>query len=420
MKPSLSARGLLPAPRTLSSLGDTVSESTCGVRPEASTFSALLLVLHGLPLDARACCACVCKAWRDAAHTPALWLDVSFEGCQRRITKAVLQNLLSVSGTSLLRLSLHDSPCVSADITAFAVTRALCVGGCTELRELVLFPERKRYGKQARKQQLTSEFVGLLLQNCPALEHLESRIQGDSKYCAHILAALCSLSGHVSLDMRFDSIPVLSSEFPRCITELRFGDSVPPLSEELDAQEMSRRLRFESACTSLFNDLCLNGTLAKLHITGSFCRIWGTRDFDGTGAIFSIAESFRTNTSLKELVLKGIYVNDSNVLLLSKSLCVNRTLTVLSLEANPIQNAGAFALAEMLRTNCALTSLDPSNTPIRREGVSALAEVLALRDNISRLAFNSMSSLSNSDARALQSLHRRYPAFDISTDSDSW
>jgi len=42
---------------------------------------ALSLVLPSAPLDARARGACVCRAWRAATAQPALWEELSFEGC---------------------------------------------------------------------------------------------------------------------------------------------------------------------------------------------------------------------------------------------------------------------------------------------------------------------------------------------------
>ena len=408
-KLSLAERGHLPAPRASPSCdvvppavnasspipGDLGGEALGG---EAAADAALRLVMHTLPLDARACAACVCRAWRDAARLPSRLQELTFEGCHRRIRKSPFLMLLSRAGASLSRLLIYDTN-VRSDVTAFAVVRALSDGGCSQLRQLVLFPTRTRFGNFSMKQQLTAESLGLLMKACPQLEQLDCRIKSTTDDCLVVLQALATLSGSVNLDLGWNAFPALTATLPRCITKLRFGNHP-----------------FEDACTILFKDLCSNTSLVELHI-GSFC---GRTSIGFETPIPSlVAEMLRVNSTLEKLTIDGLQINDADVALIADSLCSNTRLTSLSLKGNPIMDAGAFALTAMLSKNSTLVCLDLSNTLIERDGVSSLASSLNFREDFTCLAFESMP-LANYKARELQREFREFPAFKISTDSDRW
>ena len=64
------------------------------------------VVLPRLSLDSRARAACVCRAWREAAANPALWLELNFEGCTAQVNDKVLASLCKRAGASLNALHL--------------------------------------------------------------------------------------------------------------------------------------------------------------------------------------------------------------------------------------------------------------------------------------------------------------------------
>jgi hypothetical protein len=92
---------------------------------------ALVLVLFSLlPVDARARCAAVCRAWRAALLDPSLWqhLDLSASsGVSRRMTEALMQAAAACAGGTLLTLDVSGCVAVSpaallAVVTANAAT----------------------------------------------------------------------------------------------------------------------------------------------------------------------------------------------------------------------------------------------------------------------------------------------------------
>jgi hypothetical protein len=307
--------------------------------------------------------------------------------------------LLSRAGASLSRLLIYDTN-VRGDVTAFAVVRALSDGGCSQLRQLVLFPTQTRFGNSSVKQQLTAESLGLLMKACPQLEQLDCRIKSTADDCLVVLQALATLSGSVNLDLGRNAFPALTATLPRCITKLR-----------------SSERPCEDACTILFKDLRSNTSLVELHI-GSSCGRTPILGFE-TPILSLVAEILRVNSTLEKLTIGGLQINDADVALIADSLCSNTSLTSLSLKGNPIMDAGAFALTAMLSKNSTLVCLDLSMTLIERDGVSSLASSLNFRKDVTCLAFDWMP-LANYTARALLLQFREFPAFKISTDSDRW
>ena len=95
---------------------------------------ALSLILPLLPLDARARAACVNPAWRVAAVHPALWEELSFEGCTARVDDATLAALCARAAAALRTLDLEGDAC--ARVTGKGMLTALQGGGCTGLRRL--------------------------------------------------------------------------------------------------------------------------------------------------------------------------------------------------------------------------------------------------------------------------------------------
>ena len=62
---------------------------------------ALQLILPLLPLDARACAACVCRAWHAATSNPLLWENLSFENCIAHADDATLATVCTRAGAAL-------------------------------------------------------------------------------------------------------------------------------------------------------------------------------------------------------------------------------------------------------------------------------------------------------------------------------
>ena len=80
-------------------------------------------------------------------------------------------------------------------------------------------------------------------------------------------------------------------------------------------------------------------------------------------------ETFKTNSTVTELVLNSCDIDDANAAELAGLLKENSTLTSLNLGLHQIGDVGADALAKGLKENSTLTSLNLGGNKIGNVGV---------------------------------------------------
>ena len=327
---------------------------------------ALSLILPLLPLDSRARAACVCRAWRAATSHPALWEELSFEGCAAPIDDATLASLCARTGAALRTLRLDSDEC--ARVTAAGMLAALRGGGCVGVRRLSApFMSTDDVDGYNETKMLATEEVKELAAVCPALQHAACSVlftmQDD------IAAVLTALPGPLA---------ILCEDF--CA----------------DATQLAEHLR-------------VNTTVTSLHLPA---------DIDDVDAM-QLADSLRTNTTLTSLDLSYNDIADTGAMQLADSLRTNTTLTSLDLRYNEIGNTGAMQLAECLRTNTTLLDLNLSrmNMRIGDEGAMQLAECLRVNTTLLSLDLGG-NGLSAASKRALEAACPRQDVLLLDSDEE--
>ena len=95
---------------------------------------ALSHVLPLLAVDDRCRCACVSRAWREAASAPPLWAELEFSRCATRVNAAALIQLCCQAGAALRDLRLDAPAC--ARLTGADFVAALRGGRCAGVRRI--------------------------------------------------------------------------------------------------------------------------------------------------------------------------------------------------------------------------------------------------------------------------------------------
>ena len=343
------------------------------------------LVLHWLPLDARANVACTRKVWHAAAADPAMWAELDFEDCAVRVTDAVLAALCARSGLGLrsLRLSLP----ARAHVTGDGVVAALIDGGCAGVRSIFTKAGPLcNAGPLSAKPELLLQLAAV----CRQLEHTEFAVSGVSRPEAAQVAA--ALPGPLALSVsgyRGSAEPpgVFSGLLVRSVNSLTMSGLCWLVPSEENA--LREGLRDNSTLTALeINNvsaavlgeaLYTNRTLKSLKLR---CHNMGAAD------VAVLTKMLRENNTLTSLNLNGSEMGDEFVGALALALHGQRTLMSLSLEHNRIGDDGAVALAVMLRENNTLTSLDLTmNRFLGAAGLAALREALRANRSITRWCY---------------------------------
>ncbi|ORZ23694.1 hypothetical protein BCR41DRAFT_244299 [Lobosporangium transversale] len=114
----------------------------------------------------------------------------------------------------------------------------------------------------------------------------------------------------------------------------------------------------------------LLGSLKDLNILDlRYCAI-------GDYGVLILSETFKSNTTLVDLILRSNGIDNAGACALSEALKVNKTLLTLDLQFNMVGHKGAVALAEALKVNRTLKYLDLKHNAIGGSGVFALSKAL--------------------------------------------
>ena len=349
----------------------------------------LSLILPLLPLDARACAASVCRAWRAAAASAELREELSFRGVTARVDNKILAKLCARAGASLRTLWLDANAC--AHVTAAGMLAALRRGGCTGVRRLSVGVADEAATAAGKKPvALTAAEVQQLAAACPILQHAACAVRCGGSEVAAVLAALpgpltlecCSKKGVVTqLAQNLRASTTLTS------LVLRWNGIC-----DADATQLAEALRANATLTRLCLDgncigdegakqfaecLRVNTTLQSLNLSSNIVGIAGATH---------LGESLRVNATLRSLNLECNFIGDEGASQLAYYLRENATLTAgLVLKDNCFGVEGATQLAEALRVNAALKSLDLSKNKLRAAGAEKLADCLRTNATLTSL-----------------------------------
>jgi hypothetical protein len=100
-----------------------------------------MVLFRELPLDLRSRAACVCRAWRDAAADPTMWVKISVgdeSGVEREVPPGLLVALCRRGGRNVEALCV--SGCSALDVRALLAAAAECKN-LKEIRAATLGPE---------------------------------------------------------------------------------------------------------------------------------------------------------------------------------------------------------------------------------------------------------------------------------------
>ena len=147
-----------------------VVAAPASVWTSARAHAALVQVLRLLPTDARACAACVCRAWRDVAADAALWHTLWFDDDDSAssdwLSNATLERLCARAGAALRELRLDST----YEIQVADLFTALRAGGCADVRRLTACFD------------FNVEQAQQLAALCPVLEHLDCWVRCDNPH----------------------------------------------------------------------------------------------------------------------------------------------------------------------------------------------------------------------------------------------
>ena len=398
------------SPLLLAGVMDPVaSPDTQELSGDTFPHEALVLVLQQLPLDARACAACVCPAWRAATAHPLLWQELSFERCAVHINDATLATLCSRAGAALRTLNLSAGSRACFDITSEVMVTSLRGGGCTGLRRLdTLLP----HAEFRHHHCLTAQLALLLAAACPLLQHAACTIHCTPPMVAAVLTAL---PGPLTLWPVCFCSSVGMAQIAEC---LRTSTSITSFSlsfsdiGDAGAIQLAQSLRANTTLTDLklshtgvgnvgamqlAECLRINATLTNLRLS---CNIVGD-----AGAI-QLAECLRINTTLTSLDLGVNEIFDAAVMQLAECLRINTTLTDLILTCNGFGDIGATALAKCLRVNTTLTCLALDFNNIGDAGAKQLADCLRVNATLTNLNLRGSDRIGAAGERALKAACR--------------
>jgi hypothetical protein len=366
-----------------------------GAAPNCGALAALpsalvLAVFSLLPVDARARCAAVCRAWRAALLEPCLWqyLDLSAAcGVTRPVTAALMVAAAARARGSLLTLDISDVLVPPAALLAVVAANA----ALRELRAADHFRDIQAWPVASVEALLTAAPLLRVANTCIAcnlavacrllrregqFERLQMRCLcvfddgGPPASEADVLALAAAVPSHTSL------------------TELLLQDVMLDTVLKLDAvveAALTHRLRavwlaqcgLSAASVPALVRLCSSSTLVDL----SF-------DDDATVlpdvlAAVALGNALRANTSLTELAMHnlGMWRDPAVGTALLGALTGHRSLRVLDVSCMHVpaahEVAAGAALGALIAANApALQQLDVSYSSLEDAGLGPLVDAL--------------------------------------------
>ncbi len=352
------------------------------------------LIFAQLPVDLRARCACVCRAWRAAVSARALWrrVDVSTttSGVTARVTDALLRGAAARAGGELQALDVSGSRLVSpAALLAVAAANSrslrelrVCNGVCNfDGNPMLLLRNAEALLRAAPQLRVLDADLecGSVAEGCRVLRAQEGfrtplRVHGLRVRETDVLTLAPDVAAHAWLRELYVS-----------------GAQTPAALDAIVDAALARRLTAVQ-----FVNCGLSGAsapaLARL-LSGSALvelLVWGSGDLMTllhAPAAALLAGALRSNTTLTSLQLGAVQLwhNAAAAATLLDALTAHPSLRSLSLRANTVflawdQAHGAAAgaaLGALLAANApALTALDVSWCGLRDAGMASMCEAL--------------------------------------------
>jgi hypothetical protein len=356
----------------------------------------VLAVFSLLPVDARARCAAVCRAWRAALLEPCLWqhLDLSeASGVTRPLTPALMAAAAARAGGTLRTLNVSGTARMPAEALLAVVT-----ANAVALREL-------------RAACLDGEQVEPLLHAAPLLH-----VADATASCAD-LATACRLLRNDGLFERLRllhlgiflengtgpaseaDVLALAAAVPlhACLIELYLQEVMLDTAVKLDAvvqAALTHRLRtvglaecgLSVASVPALVRLCGSSTLSEL------CIISDATLLPDVPAAVALGNALRANTSLTDLELAnlGIWRDPAVGAALLAALTGHRNIYRLKLRFMRVpaahQAAAGAALGALVAANApALQQLDVSYSSLEDAGLGPLVDALPRNTHMRKL-----------------------------------
>jgi hypothetical protein len=362
--------------------------------------AVVLLIFALLPVDLRARCACVCRAWRAAVSERSLWtrLDVSrTSGVTARVTDALLREAAARAGGALQALDVSGRRRVSHEALLTVVT-----ANAATLRELrVCHGVRLNVNfNPAVVSSVPLGHVEALLRAAPQLRVLELDVACDSiadarrALCAEgLLSPLCAHGLRVYFIGAAEAeVLVLAADVAAhaWLKELNLLGALPTraaLDAVVDAA-LARRLssiefsscRLSPASAPSLARLLTGSTITELSIWGNNARL-----LDAPAAVL-LADALHANAILTALHLHVARLWDdvAAACTLLGALTAHPSLRTLSVSENSAalhteaeRTAAGAALGALLAANApALTELDISVGGLGDAGLAPLLQAL--------------------------------------------
>jgi hypothetical protein len=358
----------------------------------------VLLILTLLPVDVRARCACVCRAWRAALSERSLWvrLDMSrTSGVTRAVTDALLRGAAARAGGALETLDVSGCLAVSAEALL-----AVATANATTLRELRMRTCNCLYAAAANRLSLIS--AEALLRAAPQLRLLDADVRcngvADARDTLRAEGLMSPLRVH---GLRVDAI--------RAATDADFLDLCAFVASHASLQQLclSGALRTPAALDSIvdaalerrltalyFVDCCLSPASApalarllggsaveELHVyEGGRTQVVPLLD---APAAELLAGALRANSTLTELRLAyaNLWDDPEVAAMLFSALATHPSLRSLNISFNVAEAADRAAAGAMLgalvaANQPALTTLNVSYCVLTDAGLRPLFEAL--------------------------------------------
>ena len=355
-----------------------------------------LRIFAALPPDARARCACVCRAWRTLVADESLWLRLDLKPArprapQSRVTDAVLRGAAARAGGRLCALDVLD--CVEITHNTLLAVVAANSGSLRELR--CTSPRRYPIG-------LSCARLEALLRAAPALRVMQARVECQNVAEARRALQLglpagplrdssfwvnCRNADEAALEaLAADLSQQVALKYLR-LTDADLGEmpaALDAISDALLATSTLRTLHFircrmlPAAVAALARLLARrSGALNELQIVNE-----GAQLLDGPAARL-LAAALRDNMQLHKLVLHDVdlWREPEAALEVLDALTGHPSMRELRLDANRCRVGAlagcAAALARLVAANSAtLHVLNVSDCRLRDAGLRPLLEAL--------------------------------------------
>lgn len=389
----------------------TADNAAC---PAAVLLPALLAHVWALlPLHTRFACACVCRAWRDAAASPEAWLTVHLRGVPRkRVTNALLTAAATRAGGEMHTLDLGGWPWLLRSLFDEASLAPFVAIHGAALRELR--PPRC----------LGADDVSALLRNAPRLRTLHTDVdctcdeahamlRGEPPFDVSAPSPLRLQHLHVALDGAAPAALITDLEacpFPPTglsVYDTAF-DAPGALVSLLDAVR-TMRLRTlglvecalpanEEVCDALgrllFSRECV---VTRLELASMDSLLSTPEDANRLGVALSCA---RVLTTL-ELRMMRVWRSPEVGAAYIGAVALHRTLRTLrivdSLNNDTGQYAGITLGMLIAYAGCGLRTLDLSGCDLGEHGLRRLLQALPRAQHLRALVVDQLRLLSDSE-----------------------